>query len=52
MCDSLSALHALVTVHSFGEIHASKSLIGDMSKNVLSAFGAINEHGVLLSLYI
>ena len=45
-------VHTFVAVHSLGEVHASKSLIRDMSKNVFSALGAINEHGVLLSLYI
>ena len=52
MCDALSVLHALVTVHSFAEIHAGEGLIRDVSKNVLTALGAIDEHGVLLSLYI
>lgn len=47
-----SCFHALVAVHSLGEVHAGKSLIRDVSKNVLSALGAVDEHGVLLSLYI
>ena len=48
----LFRLHALVAVHSFGEIHAGEGLIRDVSKNVLTAFGAIDEHGDCPSLYI
>lgn len=52
MWDALSVLHALVAQHRFGEIHAGEGLIRDVSKNVLTALGAIDEHGELLSLYI
>lgn len=52
MCDALSVLRALVAQHSFGEVHAGEGLIGDVGKNVLSTFGAIDEHDSLLSLYI
>lgn len=52
MWDALSVLHALVTVHSLGEVHAGEGLIRGVSKNVLTALGAIDEHGELLSLYI
>lgn len=52
MWDVLSVLHALVAVHGLGEVHAGEGLIRDMSKNVLTALGAVDEHGVLLSLYI
>jgi hypothetical protein len=52
LVDATSVLHALIAIHSLGEVHAGEGLIRDMSKNVLSAFGAINEHGELLSLYI
>jgi hypothetical protein len=52
LVDATSVLHALIAIHSLGEVHAGEGLIRDMSKNVLSAFGAINEHDNLLSLYI
>ena len=52
MVDATSVLHAFIAIHSLGEIHAGEGLIRDVSKNVLSALGAINEHGDCPSLYI